>query len=103
MLNIIHQNGTQKFETGNYFIDKTRPPEGIKEGTEFKTGYILVAIIEGAGAVTLAEYDNYNDICAIFAHLVKLEKNCGLAVLPIDEKTKIEQFLANDYGWDMFR
>ena len=102
MLKIIHKNGSQKFETGTYFVDKEeiKAEEGKEEA---KDVFNIVLYIEGIGSVKVAQYDNLDRAYAVFAHMVRLERVNGIAILPPDNDEAIGQFQANDIGWTLFK
>ncbi len=104
MLDIIHQNGSQKFLAGVYFVDREeiKAEEG-KEEEEAKEVFNIVLYIEGLGTVKVAQYDSLDIAYAIFAHMVKLEHVGGLAILPPDKPENIQTFLASETGWALYK
>ena len=95
MLEVIHQNGLQKINTKVYYVEPTYSepnPDNEEDKPELLFATIY-ALVDSYGMVPLAQYDSLDDASAIFAHLVFIERNGGLAVLPKDDPKEIEEFL----------
>ena len=115
MLNIIHQNGTQKLESGNYFVEKTpTPPSAPGMPKEKDPGtYSIFAYVNGLDVVEVARYDKEIDANRVFAQMVVLEGNTvdvragivrpSIAVLPEDDPQEIKHFLKSQYGYNLFK
>ena len=99
MLNVIHQNGCQKFLTGTYFVDRQQATEDKKEA------FNIVVYVEGLQNpfVAIAQYNKAETAYAIFAHLIKIERLGELALLPIDDEEHVKGFLGSEGGWVLFK
>ena len=102
MLDIIHQNGTQKLSASNYYVDLqvSNDPNVVEDPATVPTN--IIAYIENYGMLIIAQYDSYDDACAVFAHMVVLDREHGLAVLPKDDPTEIQEFLDSNGYEDYF-
>lgn len=105
MLDLIHQNRTQKISAHTYWVEKVDPNTDAPEGqtSEGKPYYNIVAIVPDVGPVAIAAYDSENDACAIFAHMVEIDLECGLVVMPRDDEKEIKEFLASSDGRGLLR
>lgn len=87
---------------GTYFVDK----EDVKieeDKEETKEVFNIVIFIEGLGTVKVAQYDKFETAYAIFAHMVRLERVGGLAILPPDVQDNVNVFLTSETGWGLFK
>ncbi len=104
MLKIIHQNGSQKFEVGTYFINKQEVKES-EDAKEAKTVYNIIIHLSGLDNPfwTVAQYDTLESACVVFNQMVKLERNNGIAILPPDNAEAIAAFRSSDTGWSLLK
>lgn len=96
MLELIHQNGLQKIITAVYYVEP--PYSSEEEDAESSSIYAttIYALVSDYGMIPVAQYDKLEDARAVFAHLVTLEGEHGLAVLPKDDPAEIQEFLLSD-------
>ena len=100
-MELIHQNGLQKISTTVYYVEPcyNAAEEGAQPEFQYATIYVLV---DAYGMVPVAQYDKLEDASAIFAHMVDLDKELELAVLPKDDPAEIQEFLTVTKGYDYF-
>lgn len=99
MLNIIHQDGSQKFESGTYYVNKE------------EQSYTIFVIVPDLGEVAVASYDKEEVANAIFAHMVLLEQSLDkagftrpvIAVLPKDNMADVKEFLSTQWGFGLWK
>ena len=90
MLDLIHQNRTQKISAHTYWVEKVDPNADAPEGqiSEGKPYYNIVAIVPDVGPVAIAAYDSENDACAIFAHICEKFSLDPTACVFVDDKAE---------------